>query len=89
MNSNLYEQEVKLLKKVGEKSISGAITTNYDLFLENCFEGYECYVGQESYYFPSLKESVKFTKYMVHVISPIQSLSTKKIMKDLKVKMPI
>lgn len=55
VNSNLYEQEVKLLKKVGEKSISGAITTNYDLFLENCFEGYECYVGQEELLFSSLK----------------------------------
>ena len=50
-----YEKEVNLLKKVSEKSISGAITTNYDLFLEDCFEGYECYIGQEELLFSSLK----------------------------------
>ncbi len=51
----MYEQEVELLRQVSEKSISGAITTNYDLFLENCFKGYERYIGQEELLFSSLK----------------------------------
>lgn len=50
-----YKEEVELLKQVGERSISGAITTNYDLFLEECFEGYESYIGQEELLFSSLK----------------------------------
>lgn len=50
-----YEHEVALFKQVSEKSISGAITTNYDLFLEKCFTGYESYIGQEELLFSSIK----------------------------------
>ena len=31
------EKEIELLKKVGDRSIGGVITTNYDCLLENLF----------------------------------------------------
>ena len=46
INLEKYEKEIELFKQISEKSISGAITTNYDTFLEDCFEGYEKYIGQ-------------------------------------------
>lgn len=35
--SNRYSAEIEKLKKIGNKHISSIITTNYDLFFENCF----------------------------------------------------
>ena len=47
------DQEVKLLKEIAIRSISGLITTNYDLILENIFSDYDVYVGQEELLFAS------------------------------------
>jgi hypothetical protein len=47
--------EIKLLEKVGDRSIIGVITTNYDNVIENIFSNYKytCYVGQEELLFSS------------------------------------
>lgn len=59
-----YEQEIDLFKQISEKSISGAITTNYDTFLEDCFEGYEKYIGQEELLFSPIQGSGEI--YKIH-----------------------
>ncbi|MUG45541.1 SIR2 family protein [Paenibacillus woosongensis] len=46
-----YLNEIALLKEVGEKSIAGVITTNYDCLMEYIFPDYEVYVGQEQLIF--------------------------------------
>jgi len=46
-----YTKEVDLLKEIGKKSISGIITTNYDMFLESLFPDYNVYIGQEELLF--------------------------------------
>lgn len=48
-------REIELLKEVGKKSIAGAITTNYDLLLENILPKYKTYVGQEELIFSQLQ----------------------------------
>lgn len=47
-------QEIQLLKKISKRSVSGIITTNYDKLLENIFEGYTSYIGQEELIFANL-----------------------------------
>jgi len=43
--------EVKQLKDIAVRSISGLITTNYDLILEDIFSEYDVYIGQEELLF--------------------------------------
>lgn len=48
--------EIKLLKKIAAKNIAGVITTNYDQFLEEIFQGFKTYIGQEELIFSSIYE---------------------------------
>jgi hypothetical protein len=50
-----YNAEIDLLKKLGEKSIGGIITTNYDCLLELLFPQFTTYVGQEELIFSSIQ----------------------------------
>lgn len=50
-----YAEEIEKLKKLSIKSISGIITTNYDDFFENNFEGYRRYVGQDELIFSGIQ----------------------------------
>lgn len=47
--------EMELLKKTGEKSISGIITTNYDTMLESIFDEYTPYIGQSQLIFSPIQ----------------------------------
>lgn len=47
--------ELELLKNIGKKSITGVITTNYDLLLENILPEYKVYIGQEELIFSQLQ----------------------------------
>lgn len=49
------EEEIQQLKKSSKKSIGGIITTNYDCLLENIFEGYETFIGQEELIFSPIQ----------------------------------
>lgn len=64
LNLEKYHREIELFKQISEKSISGAITTNYDTFLEDCFEGYEKYIGQEELLFSPIQGSGEI--YKIH-----------------------
>lgn len=44
-----------MLAKLSEKNIAGVITTNYDDFVENNFNGYTKYVGQRQLVFSAVQ----------------------------------
>lgn len=50
-----YKTEIEMLSKLSEKNISGVITTNYDLFVEDNFIGYTKYVGQKQLIFSAIQ----------------------------------
>lgn len=49
-----YEVEINKLAQISEKSIAGVITTNYDSFLEDTFNGFTKYVGQSQLIFSAI-----------------------------------
>lgn len=59
-----YEEEIMLLSDIAHKSISGVITTNYDLFLENYFKGFTRYVGQNQLIFSAIQGVAEI--YKIH-----------------------
>lgn len=50
-----YKPEIEMLTKLSEKNIAGVITTNYDDFIENNFNGYTKYVGQRELVFSAIQ----------------------------------
>lgn len=48
-----FTEEIESFKKLSERSISGFLTTNYDLFLES-MTGYSSFIGQEELIFSSM-----------------------------------
>ena len=65
-----YIEEIELLKKISGKNISGVITTNYDTFLEDSFDGYKKYVGQKQLIFSSIQGIAEIYKIHGSVESP-------------------
>lgn len=53
--SDIYDDEIKKLSQVSEKSIAGVITTNYDTFLEDHFQGFAKFVGQNQLIFSAIQ----------------------------------
>lgn len=50
-----YNTEINKLHEISKNSISGVITTNYDLFLESTLDEYKKYIGQEELLFSSIQ----------------------------------
>ncbi|MDF2885787.1 MAG: hypothetical protein K0R23_172 [Lacrimispora sp.] len=66
-NSNIVEyhkSEIKKLHEISKKSISGVITTNYDLFLEDTLDEFHEYVGQEELIFSAIQGIAEI--YKIH-----------------------
>lgn len=59
-----HKEELALLSKIGKRSISGIITTNYDCFLESIFPDYTCFIGQEELIFSPIQGIAEI--YKIH-----------------------
>ncbi len=62
--SEEYRDEIDKLAEISEQSIAGVITTNYDSFLEDHFEGFKKYVGQSELIFSSIQGVAEI--YKIH-----------------------
>jgi hypothetical protein len=59
-----YSQEVDMLREIGKKSIGGIITTNYDCFVDDIFNEYKIYIGQEELIFSTIQGIAEI--YKIH-----------------------
>jgi hypothetical protein len=66
----VYQDEIEKLSEISEKSISGVITTNYDSFLEDHFQGFQKYVGQNQLIFSAIQGVAEIYKIHGSVESP-------------------
>ena len=62
--NSTYDKEIAFLSEIAERSISGVITTNYDSFLEERFEGFTRYVGQNELIFSAIQGVAEI--YKIH-----------------------
>ena len=65
-----YQDEIDKLSEISGKNIAGVITTNYDLFLENCFKGFTKYVGQSQLIFSAIQGIAEIYKIHGSVEAP-------------------
>ena len=62
--------EVEKLKAISKSNLSGVITTNYDQFFEETFEGYKAFVGQDELVFSQLQGVAEIYKIHGSVETP-------------------
>lgn len=59
-----YQAEIEKLKELSVRNLAGVITTNYDNFLENQFDGYARYIGQTELIFSPIQGIAEI--YKIH-----------------------
>ena len=64
MINHQYDDEITMLSSISTKSVAGVITTNYDIFLEEHFDGFTKYVGQNQLIFSSIQGVAEI--YKIH-----------------------
>lgn len=74
---NEYNEEVKKLQNIAKNNISGVITTNYDCFFENLFDGYKTFIGQDELVFSQLQGVAEIYKIHGSVQSPLSIVINK------------
>ena len=65
-----YKFEIEKLSEISGKSITGIITTNYDIFLETHFSGFKTYVGQGQLIFSPVQGVAEIYKIHGSVENP-------------------
>lgn len=65
-----YKEEIDMLSRLSEKNLAGVITTNYDNFIENHFNGYTVYVGQKELIFSAIQGVAEIFKIHGSVENP-------------------
>ena len=65
-----YQSEVEKLKSISSNNLSGVITTNYDCFFEETFDGYKSFVGQDELVFSQLQGIAEIYKIHGSVDTP-------------------
>ena len=59
-----YASEVEKLRSISANNLSGIITTNYDRFFEDTFDGYKAFIGQDELVFSQLQGIAEI--YKIH-----------------------
>ena len=63
-NNPQISKEIKLLKKISVRGISGIVTTNYDNLAEYIFTDFKKYIGQDELFFAGIQEISEI--YKIH-----------------------
>ena len=70
ISGGVPKDEVEKLRNIAKDNLSGVITTNYDCFFENIFEGYKTFVGQDELVFSQLQGIAEIYKIHGSVQNP-------------------
>lgn len=90
-HSNLvdsYLPEIGLLQQVAGKSLSGIVTTNYDLFLEKTMDKYKVFIGQEELVFSAIQGLAEIYKIHGSIDDPSSLVLTASDYKKFEVNCP-
>lgn len=68
--NSTFSGEIHKLKEISIQNISGIITTNYDTFFEELFDGYKVFVGQDELIFSQLQGIAEIYKIHGSVSNP-------------------
>lgn len=71
-------KEIDLIKKLGKRSLSGIITTNYDIMLEELFPDFKTYIGQEELIFANITGIGEIYKIHGSALEPESMVLTSK-----------
>ena len=70
LNYTINNDEIKLLKKLSKRNVSGIITTNYDSLLETIFDKFKVFVGQEELIFSDIYQIGEIYKIHGSITEP-------------------